>query len=71
MDYFEDPYLIVNCDHMWLGEPGVDYPTLASVPDTDFSCDNRISGGYYADVQTNCQVIFYLTLFLPKILLLR
>ena len=23
------------------GQPGVDFPTLASVPDTDFSCDNR------------------------------
>ena len=38
------------------GEAGVDYPTLASVPDTDFSCENRVSGGYYADTQTNCQV---------------
>lgn len=24
------------------GQPGVDFPTLASVPDTDFACDNRL-----------------------------
>ena len=29
------------------GEPGVDYPTLGSVPDTDFSCEARVSGGFY------------------------
>ena len=31
------------------GEPNVDYPTLGSVPDTSFSCNNRDAGGYYAD----------------------
>ena len=25
------------------GTPGVDYPTLAEVPDTGFSCDGRVS----------------------------
>ena len=25
------------------GTPGVDYPTLAAVPDTGFSCDGRVS----------------------------
>ena len=38
------------------GEAGVDFPVLAAVPDTDFSCENRVSGGYYADTQTLCQV---------------
>ena len=38
------------------GEANVDYPTLASVPETSFSCSNRVSGGYYADVETDCQV---------------
>ena len=38
------------------GEANVDYPTLASVPDTSFSCANRVEGGYYADVETECQV---------------
>ena len=38
------------------GQAGVDYPTLASIPDTSFSCANRVMGGYYADVETECQV---------------
>ena len=38
------------------GEAGVDYPVYASVPDTSFSCENRVSGGYYGDTETACQV---------------
>ena len=38
------------------GEAGLDYPTLTNVPDTPFSCLNRVNGGYYADVDTGCQV---------------
>ena len=38
------------------GEAGIDYPTLANIPDTSFSCLNRVNGGYYADVETGCQV---------------
>jgi len=37
------------------GEPGVDYPIMASVLDTSFSCDGLIFGGYYADPETQCQ----------------
>ncbi|XP_034237478.1 uncharacterized protein LOC117642950, partial [Thrips palmi] len=37
------------------GEPGTDYPTLDSIPETGFSCDGR-ADGYYADVSTRCQV---------------
>uniref|UniRef100_A0A182RF44 Chitin-binding type-2 domain-containing protein n=1 Tax=Anopheles funestus TaxID=62324 RepID=A0A182RF44_ANOFN len=37
------------------GEPDVDYPILSSVPTTQFSCDKR-HHGYYADVETRCQV---------------
>ena len=50
------------------GEAGVDYPVLASVPDTGFSCDNRVSGGYYADTETACQVykIFVHVFFYKK-----
>ena len=47
-------YFDVACQEI-PGEAGLDYPVLASVPDTDFSCDNRVSGGYYADTQTACQ----------------
>ena len=38
------------------GEAGLDYPPLTNVPDTPFSCLNRVNGGYYADVDTGCQV---------------
>ncbi|XP_064081933.1 pro-resilin-like [Macrobrachium nipponense] len=40
------------------GVPGEDYPILASVPDTRFSCDAQNVPGYYADTdrQAGCQV---------------
>jgi len=38
------------------GEANIDYPILASVPDTSFTCAGRVMGGYYADVETQCQV---------------
>ena len=39
------------------GTPGEDYPILAKVPSTSFSCDgdDRVHGGYYADVEADCQ----------------
>ncbi|XP_045537615.1 probable cyclin-dependent serine/threonine-protein kinase DDB_G0292550 [Papilio machaon] len=37
------------------GQPGNDYPTLATIPRTSFSCAGR-EPGYYADTDTNCQV---------------
>nr|XP_021193230.2 uncharacterized protein DDB_G0283357 [Helicoverpa armigera] len=37
------------------GEPGSDYPTLGAIPRTSFSCAGR-DPGYYADIETNCQV---------------
>jgi len=37
------------------GEPGVDYPILASVQETSFTCDGLTFGGYYADVEQECQ----------------
>ena len=37
------------------GTPGQDYPILAEVPETSFSCDGRVEGGYYADVESQCQ----------------
>ena len=33
-----------------------DYPILATVPTTSFSCVGKAEGGYYADVETGCQV---------------
>ncbi|XP_071525134.1 uncharacterized protein [Panulirus ornatus] len=40
------------------GVPGEDYPVLASVPDTGFSCDAQAVPGYYADTapEAGCQV---------------
>ncbi|XP_026667445.1 uncharacterized protein LOC108622637 isoform X2 [Ceratina calcarata] len=37
------------------GQPGVDFPALTSIPATSFSC-RGLKGGYYADLETNCQV---------------
>jgi len=38
------------------GTAGIDYPALAAVPLTKFNCRDQQSGGYYADVETRCQV---------------
>ncbi|XP_066971863.1 uncharacterized protein [Macrobrachium rosenbergii] len=40
------------------GVPGEDYPILASVPDTGFSCADQDFPGYYADTadEAGCQV---------------
>merc|ERR1711963_250446 len=37
------------------GEPGVDYPIFADIAATDFSCNGRVFGGYYADPEMQCQ----------------
>ncbi|XP_045467349.1 mucin-5AC-like [Harmonia axyridis] len=37
------------------GKPGVDFPILTKIPKTSFSCKD-IETGYYADLETNCQV---------------
>jgi len=37
------------------GEPGVDYPILSSMQDTQFDCEGKIFGGFYADPDTDCQ----------------
>ena len=37
------------------GRPGQDYPILAEVPETAFNCEGRTEGGYYADVEADCQ----------------
>ncbi|XP_034835538.1 putative uncharacterized protein DDB_G0286901 isoform X2 [Maniola hyperantus] len=43
------------------GEPGNDYPTLDAIPRTSFTCSGK-DPGYYADVETNCQVFRVCTL---------
>merc|ERR1719381_424419 len=37
------------------GIPGEDYPIYAEVPDTGFTCDGLVEGGYYADPAAECQ----------------
>lgn len=37
------------------GQPGVDFPAFTTIPATSFSC-RGLKGGYYADLETNCQV---------------
>ncbi|KAL3278235.1 hypothetical protein HHI36_013573, partial [Cryptolaemus montrouzieri] len=37
------------------GKPGVDFPVLTNIPKTSFSCRD-IESGYYADLETRCQV---------------
>ncbi|XP_074593682.1 uncharacterized protein LOC141849314 [Brevipalpus obovatus] len=38
------------------GQPGRDYPVLASIPRTSFNCENYKNGGFYGDPETGCQV---------------
>lgn len=46
-----------------VGRPGIDFPVLASIPRTDFSCRKAKKPGYYADPETDCQVIIHLGCF--------
>ena len=43
------------------GVPGQDYPIYAEVPETGFSCDGQVDGGYYADPEAECQVFHICT----------
>jgi hypothetical protein len=38
------------------GVPGEDYPIYAEVPESAFSCEGQVEGGYYADEEAECQV---------------
>jgi len=38
------------------GIPGEDYPIFAEAPETAFSCEGQVNGGYYADSEAQCQV---------------
>merc|ERR1719479_882490 len=43
------------------GVPGEDYPIYAQAPETAFSCDAGLNGGYYADEEAECQVFHICT----------
>ena len=38
------------------GIPGQDYPLYGEIPQTEFSCQGRVFGGFYADPAAQCQV---------------
>lgn len=38
------------------GIPGEDYPIYSEAPETEFSCEGQVNGGYYADPEALCQV---------------
>ena len=46
------------------GTADIDYPVLAAVPETNFSCRDQLIGGYYADVEARCQVTTLIELLL-------
>ncbi|XP_047483748.1 palladin-like [Penaeus chinensis] len=54
----EDPIATLAANIPGGGVPGEDYPILASVPDTGFSCEDQEFPGYYADTapEAGCQV---------------
>ena len=39
------------------GKAGTDYPDFKTIPATDFTCENFLLPGFYADTFTSCQVI--------------
>lgn len=39
-----------------MGRPGVDFPVHPQIPATSFSCRDIKQSGYYADLETDCQV---------------
>ncbi|XP_037788105.1 uncharacterized protein LOC119583599 [Penaeus monodon] len=60
----QDPIAALAANIPGGGVPGEDYPILASVPDTGFSCEDQEFPGYYADTapEAGCQV-FYICQF--------
>merc|ERR1712038_2096592 len=43
------------------GVPGEDYPIYSEVPESGFSCEGQVDGGYYADPEAECQVFHICT----------
>ena len=44
------------------GIPGVDYPLHSNTNQSNFTCDGRVGGAYYADPALGCQVLHHPTL---------
>merc|ERR1711936_1431557 len=43
------------------GVPGEDYPIFAEVPESGFTCDGQVDGGYYSDPEADCQAFHICT----------
>ncbi|KAL4711393.1 hypothetical protein ACJJTC_016147 [Scirpophaga incertulas] len=41
------------------GRPGIDYPVLTTIPETEFDCKTQRYKGFFADPATRCQVWHY------------
>ncbi|XP_075587206.1 uncharacterized protein LOC124498834 [Dermatophagoides farinae] len=47
---------MIQLEHTLPGMPGEDYPVFSSIPRTRFNCLDHKWPGYYADIDTHCQV---------------
>ena len=56
----EDPALEALASNI-PGVPGEDYPIYAEVPESGFTCDGQVDGGYYSDPEAECQVFHICT----------
>ena len=56
----EDPALAALASNI-PGVPGEDYPIYAEVPESGFTCDGQVDGGYYADPEAECQAFHICT----------
>lgn len=45
------------------GEAGKDFPSYERIPKTSFSCQGRRVSGYYADIETDCQVFYFVIIY--------
>jgi len=43
------------------GVPGEDYPIYSEVPESGFTCEGQVDGGYYADPEAECQAFHICT----------
>merc|ERR1712244_42469 len=43
------------------GVPGEDYPIFSEVPESGFTCEGQVDGGYYSDPEAECQAFHICT----------
>ncbi|CAH1395619.1 unnamed protein product [Nezara viridula] len=52
--------VVTHWDQIAASKPG--YLDFDNLPETNFSCDKKVIGGYYADVETGCQMFHVCTI---------